>query len=59
MISQYNKYSNENKNNTFREIMKIQKYFNNIKDIGLNELLDMILFPEKKVSVKDWDLRLD
>jgi len=59
VISQYNKYSNENKNNTFREIMKIQKYFNNIKDIGLNELLDMILFPEKKVSVKDWDLRLD
>ena len=55
VISQYNKYSNENKNNTFREIMKMYKYFNNenIKNVGTDELLDMILFPEKKVSVKD------
>ena len=59
IIYKHNLYANENRNNTFREVMKIHKYFKKIESVGLDELLDLILYPEKKISVNDWDLRLD
>ena len=59
VVYKYNSYINNNKNNTFRDIMKMGKYFQNINTIGKDELLDLILYPEKKINVSDWDLKLE
>ena len=60
IISKYILYSKDNKNNSFREIMKMQKYFSEIKHVGYDELLDLILYPEKEkiFPVEDCELKL-
>ena len=58
-INYISTYISKNKNYSFREVIKLSKIFEKIKNIDFEKKLNLILEPEKNLDLKDLKLKKD